>query len=158
MLLFLGGGKEDIVQYQSISRRVGVEGEIRWWVADKVAVVLGVVAAKESPRTFAIFSVQIPNLVKFFVLRKNQGAALHRLTAECRSLTHEAMYDAGVVLRKHGGNPVPLGAEFEESEEIVLLIHCLLAGTVIDIDGRNLILVGVGADAEVFESKRLIVV
>ena len=151
MLLFLGGGKEDIVQYQSISRRVGVEGEVRWWVADKVAVVLGVVAAKESPRTFAIFSVQIPNLVKFFVLRKNQGAALHRLTAECRSLTHEAMYDAGVVLRKHGGNPVPLGAEFEESEEIVLLIYLSLPSPVVDIYSRYLIFRRIGAYLEILE-------
>ena len=123
-----------------------------------MAIVLRVVSAEEGPGAFAVFAVEVAHLAEFAVLGQDDAAGLDGLAAESGGLAHEAPDDAGVVLCEHGGHPVPLGGEVEEDEEVVLFVDQSLAGAVVDIDGRDLVFLGVGADAEVFEGEAAAVV
>ena len=151
MLFLLGGGEKDIVQNQAIAGRIGVQRQVGRRVAHKVAIVLGVVAAQEGPGALAVLAVQVAHLAKFLVFSHYQGAALHRLAAEGRRLAHKAVDDARVVLRQHRRHPVPLGRKLEKREEIVLFVDRTGARAVVDVDGRNLVLGRIGADAEILE-------
>ena len=102
--------------------------------------------------------MKIAHFAQCLVLGQDEGGGFDALAAECRGLAHEAVDDAGVVLGEHGGHPVPFGGKIEEGEEVILLVHGPLAGAVVDIDGGYFVFVRVGADAEIFKGKGLVIV
>ena len=75
-MFFLCCREQDVVEYQSVSGRVGVERQIRWRVAYKVAVVFRVVATVESPEAIAIVIMDVAGLGGRLVFAHNEYVGL----------------------------------------------------------------------------------
>lgn len=72
LVFFPGGGKQDIVQNQPEAGRVWVEVQIRWRISNKVAVILGIVAAVKGPKPVAISPVDVARLLRWLVLAHDE--------------------------------------------------------------------------------------
>src|SRR4051812_41756566 len=76
--LLLRGGKEHVVEDQPISRAVGVERRVRWWIADRVLRVFRIVAAIVGPRALSVFAVDVLHPRRPFLEREHDVARLQR--------------------------------------------------------------------------------
>src|SRR5687768_12799386 len=87
--LLLSCWEEHVVQDQSVPRRVWVQIEIGWFIADLMLRILGVVSAQESPGALAEGTVHVLGPGGAFFLTQNDHAGLEAVSAERRRQTVE---------------------------------------------------------------------
>ena len=87
-----------------------------------MAIVLGVMAAKEGPKAVAEVAMNIAVLPQCGIVAQHNDARLDISFAEGGSLAHEAFDQALMALGEHGGDRIPFGLEVEEQEIVVVLI------------------------------------
>ena len=125
LFLFLCRREQNVVQNETIARRIGVHVQFRRRVADDVLVVLRVVAAEKSPKAVAEVAVDVTILVQGAIVAQHHHRRLHVCLVEGSSLPHKAFDKAFMALREHGRYRVPLGGEVKEQEIVVLFLYFL---------------------------------
>ena len=151
-MFFLGSGEKNVVEYQSVSGGVGVERQVRWRIAYKVAVVLRIVAAVESPEAIAVVVVDVSRLGGGLVLTHDEHIGLDVTFEERRALAHEAFNGAGVTLGEHGRHGIPFGGKVEECKIVLFRQHI---STHVVVNRRVLIRERIFDELEIFESEGL---
>ena len=126
-------GEQNIVQYQTISRRIGKQVEISGGITHEVSVVLRIVSAIVGPLSLAKLTMDILDHPDGLRFAHHGHITLQKLGPKRCGLAHKSVNNLRVILRQDGGNDIPLGREIKERKEILELSYSAMIIRAIDI-------------------------
>ena len=90
LLLFFCGGKQHIVENQSVTRRVWKQVQIGWRVAHKMLIIFGIVTAVIGKGAVSVSAVNISRLVENFGFPKNYNVRFDAVVVKSGGLPHKS--------------------------------------------------------------------
>src|SRR5687767_1071780 len=97
LFLFSCGWEQNVVENQSVARRILVQRQVCRRIVDSVLIVFGIVTAIPRERAAADVACNVLHLVGSFALREDRNPLLHESLVKRGRLTEESADDTDVI-------------------------------------------------------------